>query len=222
MNNRFWSTVARLGAVCALALAAPLAACSQDRSVGNEGGAGGGGGGANAPDTHGGGPLAANPGKTVPAHAQVEVIWSVSSGSPDYAYAFGSGEASGGTYTVSLPDPPPAEALNSYGTGFGDIGVGIIVLLPDGTSVPAGKVSDATMNDIETKAIGGSAGYAIIYKGAGASKLSWSSLFPDGYSCAKGVPAKPGETFDTLEPVDCSEVVITVDSLNNLEFNNWG
>lgn len=162
------------------------------------------------------GQITAASGKTLPDGAVASVIWSVSSGSPDYAYAYGSGTTTAEGFDVSFAADPPAEALNSYG-----IGVGIIVAMPAGQGLADGKVSEAAMDTLDQTAVGATGQYAIIYKKAGAAGLDWSGAFPDGYSCAKGVPAAAGQTFDSFALVDCAEVVLTVDDLDTIDFTNW-
>ncbi|MFT3774143.1 MAG: hypothetical protein QM820_52930 [Minicystis sp.] len=182
-------------------------------ALGALGGCGGGGSqGEGALEVEGA--VTAASGKTAPDHALVNVFWMVTSGSPDYGYAFGSGEATSGAFDLSFPAAPPAEAINSYG-----IGVGVVLLMPDSQGLPDGKVADD--DAIEEHALGAVSNFAIIYKKAGATGLSWSAAFPEGYSCAKGVPAKEGETFDSFEPVDCATAVMTVDAIDNIDFVNW-
>lgn len=172
--------------------------------------------GCSGPLLDAGGKIAAAGGKTAPAEAVVDCVWVVSSGSPDYSYAFGSGEATADSFTLSFEEDPPAEALNSYG-----IGVGVLALMPTGKGLAQGKLDDKLSDTLEDTALGAAGGYAIIFKKAGAADgPAWAGDFPDGYSCAKGVPAT-GDGFDTFAPVDCAEVVITVDDINNIEFTNW-
>jgi hypothetical protein len=161
------------------------------------------------------GKVSAASGKALPDSADLSVLWNVSSGSPDYLYSYGGGSATTDGFDVSFDADPPAEALNSYG-----VGVGIVVAMPSGQGVAAGKVSDATMDTLDKTAVGATGQHAIIFKKAGATEPAWISAFPDGYSCAKGVPAT-NDGFDTYAPADCAEVVLTVDELDNIDFTNW-
>jgi hypothetical protein len=162
-----------------------------------------------------GGSLTPGPGKQVPESAKPVVLWSVSSGSPDYLYKFGEGTSSGATFALSLPTPPPAEALNRA-----ELGVGVVLLMPTSFSQADGRYED---EDLFFDAVIGAAGqYAIIYKAnEQVASPSWVSLFPVGYSCGKGVEAPAGSSFDTFEPVSCASINITVDDAANFDFVNW-
>lgn len=162
-----------------------------------------------------GGTLTAAAGKEVPASAKLLVIWSVSSSSPDYLYKFGEGSSSGSTFGLQLETPPPAAALNN-----GQLGVGLLVLMPADSVVADGQLADA---DAElAKALGAAGQYAIIHKAnAQVTGRDWAARFPVGYSCGKGVAATSGETFDSFEPVSCASIGVTVDDIDNIDFVNW-
>src|SRR5262249_28060804 len=49
----------------------------------------------------------------VPSGQKAIVVWSVSSTSPDYTYAFGSGTVQGSQVSVSFSANPPQDALNA-------------------------------------------------------------------------------------------------------------
>jgi hypothetical protein len=193
---------------------------SSSSSSSTSGGSGSSSSGSSSSSSGGGGTLAVNgkitaaPGKMVPAMAGVEVAWSVSSGSPDYLYVFGAGPTSGNTFSLSLDKAPPVEALNSYG-----IGVGIVFLFPASNTVPEGNAGKGDI--IFLNGLGAAGRYAVIYKAPGATDLSWSGAFAEGYSCGKGAPPPPGQTFEIFTPVDCSEVEVVVDDLQNIMFVNW-
>src|SRR5438128_413220 len=70
-----------------------------------------------------------------PATGVTVVLWQVTSGSPDYTWKYGMGSATGTMFMVTLDMVPPPQAINSYG-----IGVGIVGLLPAGTTIPDGMV----------------------------------------------------------------------------------
>ena len=230
-----WASVAALFVAGMFALGS--AACSDNGNSGGNGGEGGAGGnggtggtggtgGAGGDGGTGGtggssagfdvdGKIVAAAGKTVPASASVKTIWSVSSGSPDYAYAYGDGTSSNATFSTNFPMDPPAEALNAD-----IVGVGILVLYTEGMTPADGKL--ASEAEIFANAIGAAGQYAVIFKVKDDPLApAWVKDFPAGYSCAKGVPAPSGGTFDSFAPVDCAEVEITVDDLNNIEFVNW-
>src|SRR5262245_1503255 len=149
-SRRQSSSPARGPLVCfalSAALAVLWAGCDGDGGAGSSSGSTSGAGGSDSSSSSNGsssssgsgafavnGKITAVPGKMVPAMGGVEVAWSVSSGSPDYLYVFGSGPTSGNTFSLSLDKAPPAEALNSYG-----IGVGIVFLFPTATTVPEGN-----------------------------------------------------------------------------------
>ncbi|WP_437566795.1 hypothetical protein [Sorangium sp. So ce542] len=182
-------------------------------------GDGGGGGGGSAGDGGGGGGTAGftvtGPisGDAVPQDTQVIVAWVVSSGSPDYAFSFGDGSVSGVTFTVGFGSAPPSEAINSHG-----VGVGVVFLLEPGTDVPEGVLDEEV---IEAAVVGASPRHAIIWRDPSGPGTSWSDGFPYGFGCGKCAAAE-GETFDTYEPVDCSEVEVQATSdFESLEFCNW-
>ena len=52
-----------------------------------------------------------------------------------------------------------------------------------------------------------------------AAREHWLFDFPPGYSCAEGRDAGPGETFDTLVPVDCAQLEISAGT--DVPFPNW-
>lgn len=193
-------TAIRLGLFSLLCSAMALVGCASDPS---------------APGSIGGS-LRASVGHTVPESANVYVVWTVSSSSPDYQYAFGSGTSTGGRFVLPLGAPPPAEALN-----MGELGVGLIVLVPEGTTLSEGILEDAAEEEFEGAMLGASPRHAIIYRASATSHLDWDASFPVGeYSCGQAVE-RPTETFDAFEPVDCSEVIIEVGDPDDMDFANW-
>jgi hypothetical protein len=190
-NLRFW---ARLS----LGFTLPALACFACSSSDNHEE------GAETPDTVRG----ALVGSTAPASGKVAIIWSVSSGSPDYAYVFGEGTSTGTRYIVTPEGPPPEEALNRYG-----VGIGVLALFPKDTELPEGKLDEDAMPE----PLGISQDHAIIWRAADATGPEWSSSFPAGYSC--GVCVRVPDSgdgvfhgFDSFEPEDCSKVDIAVGS----------
>lgn len=133
-----------------------------------------------------------------PASGVTVVLWQVTSGSPDYTWKYGEGSSSGTMFMVTLDLVPPAQAINSYG-----VGVGIVGLMPAGTSIPDGMVTNAQLAGANF-----SDRYAIIYKApnANASLVPWIAPFANGLSCGRCVDQATG--FDTFEPVACPMVQI--------------
>lgn len=177
-----------------------------------QGGSGQGGSGTGTDMIQVNGSLVPGAGKVVPAEADVLVAWTVSSGSPDYLYGYGTGQSMGDKFVLSLNQAPPSQALNSYG-----IGVGIVMLFPKGMLPPEGVLTDPQF----ATSIGAAGQYAIIYKTNAAPAMTWFVDFNEGYSCGKGAPPKPGSNFESFAPVDCAQVTITVDDINNIQFVNW-
>lgn len=168
-------------------------------------------------------PVTVATGVTPPADGFYDVytFWSVSSGSPDYLYTFGAGEAeinaSGSTFSLSFLTPPPAEALNAYG-----VGVGLIMGLFDpNKALTQGKYMGDPDVDAGLVSKAAADRYAIIYVAPGVnhSALGWSVNFPEGYSCGRGIAAPAGQGFDSFEPVPCAQVEFRLDTL--FDFVNW-
>ena len=133
-----------------------------------------------------------------PATGVTVVLWQVTSGSPDYTWKYGEGSSSGTMFMVTLDLVPPAQAINSYG-----VGVGIVGLLPAGTIIPDGMVTNQQLQNASF-----SDRYAIIYKApnANATLVPWIAPFAAGMSCGRCVDQATG--FDTFEPVACPMVQI--------------
>lgn len=172
--------------------------------------------------------------KAPPSASDAVVVWSVSSGSPDYAYLWGKAAVNDTTSRLELKTRPPAEAINSYG-----LGVGIVVIAPRSDQLHEGKQTDPD-EGVLGQAFAASERHAIIYvdheraeawiamKTAGATPDEvkrahehWLFDFPNGYACGEGRDAPAGETFDSYVPVDCDELKIRSGSLDDLEFPNW-
>jgi hypothetical protein len=170
---------------------------------------------------------AAGEGMTLDAKPQrLFGLWSVSSGSPDYIYMFGQGEASGDAFTMTFDGPPPAEAINSYGVGVAVIGG----LASESTPLASGRCEEDCLGFPGRQAKMGvpfadafADRYAVIWVDASKDfsnpKLpDWMRNAPKGYSCVKGVPST-NDGFDGFEQVDCAQVVLRVDM--KFEFVNW-
>ncbi|HZI14728.1 MAG TPA: hypothetical protein VE153_30450 [Myxococcus sp.] len=162
-----------------------------------------------------GGSLTAAAGKQVPASAKLMVLWAVSSGSPDYVYKFGEGTSTGASFSLQLPQLPPADALNR-----GELGVGLMLLEPGTYALADGRYEDA--DPPFEQALGAAGQYAIIYKAKEqVAGPAWAERFPVGYSCGKGAPPATTGGFETFEPVSCASISVTVDDIDNIEFVNW-
>jgi hypothetical protein len=162
--------------------------------------------------------------------SQVLVLWSVSSGSPDYLYKWGSAAVHGSSINFALRSRPPADALNDYG-----LGVGLLLLAPSRVDVPEGKLTEGD-NALLGRLTGADDRHAIIYvdhdranavleaeppDAGGAGRDHWLFDFPDGYACGEGRDAPSDETFDYYVPVDCSAVEIKIGDPESFEFPNW-
>jgi hypothetical protein len=132
-----------------------------------------------------------------PSGSKVVVVWSVSSGSPDYSYAFGSGSVNGAGASFSFASNPPSDALNA-----GKLGVGLLAVVDSSIGLPEGKLGDTALDNV----LALSADYAIIFRASTDTvrKDGWDSAFPQGYACGKCVPSDAG--FDSFVAVDCSQI----------------
>jgi hypothetical protein len=132
-------------------------------------------------------------GSVVPDAADAVVLW-LKDYNGEGTYKTGEGTAMNGTFTVSLPHPPPREADVVPG-----LAVGWIALYEPGYEIPDGPVASEVADPI----LGISARFAIVYKaedGSGNAAFPWAASFPAGYSCAyctQGIP-------DGYEPVPCT------------------
>lgn len=160
------------------------------------------------------GPIQNNTQAAIPADARVVVVWTVSSGTPDYGYVFGEGvlDRNAGTFRVQFDGPPPAEALNA-----GVLGIGLVVATTD-HSLQNGDV----LTDPPAGFVGITAEHAVIFVSSrqdAMQLLDWAAAFGNGYSVGVGVKV-PG-TFDKFEPASPSSAVLIVDDLANIEVVNW-
>jgi hypothetical protein len=146
-----------------------------------------------------------------PAGGKVVVIWSVSSGSPDYSYSFGSGSSQGTQVFVSFSGNPPAEALNS-----GVLGIGIVAVVESSVVVPEGRLSKDTFGSLAFV----SPRHAVVFRGAYDAGLrsGWDKDFPQGFACGECVDQDAG--FDSFRVVDCSTIKLVPYS-KDVKFCNW-
>lgn len=151
-------------------------------------------------------------GSTPPSTGDAVVLWTISSGSPDYEYVAGRGSLTSTGFEVALPSAMPDEALNSYG-----VGVGIVLAFAEAGAPADGRVPDAFD---ETSVIGATPNYAIIYVAPDADNtLEWANQFPTGFSCGVGVEGSG--TFDSFEPVSCDLVELEIGDVSSFDFVNW-
>ena len=137
------------------------------------------------------------------------VLWSVTSGSPDSTYIYGNATADGaGTFMVSLPNDPPAQAINSYG-----VAVGIVATLPTGTVIEEGELSES-MDDLFT---GVTARQSIIWRAEEIAIEGWQESFPTGYSCGTCVDIE--NAFDEFEVSACD--LLEIEPLDSADFCEW-
>lgn len=137
------------------------------------------------------------------AAGPVMVLWAVDRVNDDYLYKFAEGTATATTFTVAIPQDPPQAARTQASSV--DLGIGLLALLPPGTSIPDGRLA------AEPAYVGLSRRYAVIYRGPTdtGGVVAWTARFPVGLSCGRCVDSTTG--FDTFEPVDCALLVIDTD-----------
>ena len=145
----------------------------------------------------------------------IYVMWSVTSGSPDYTYVWGKGsfDKNKMTFKVELPLIPPEEALNNK-----TIGVGQVFLLKD-KSLQEGKLP---LQYDRNKFVGATGWYAIIYKKNDStdSEIDWLPLFDKGFNIGVGVEGSG--TFDSFKPIEQGEKMkLIIDDLLKVKFVNW-
>ncbi len=160
-------------------------------------------------------------GAAVPAGARVVVVWAGDDGTGDYGYVWGGGpvDAAAGRFTVTFTAPPPAAATLTLDNGS-RAGVGVLLLVPGAADVREGRIpaGDRTLGDA---ALGLSGQHAVIYRdGTWPSELGWAGMRP-GYNVGRGVPARPGEVFDTFRAVAADAAEVVVDALRNIPTVNW-
>jgi hypothetical protein len=156
------------------------------------------------------GALKAGPGKQLPASARTAVLWS----SGRDLYKYGEEFSTGAAYSLDVPASLPVEVLHAK-----TVGVGIVVLVSEGTRLAEGRNETDTLNSI----LGVAEDCAFIYRPGGPDEdlrpREWIKDFPLGLSCARG--AGPEGTFDAFRPVPCEAIPITVDDLDNLHLVHW-
>ncbi len=147
----------------------------------------------------------------IPNGSLVVVIWSVTTGSPDYTYKFGEGVSSGNSFTVSFSQAPPVEALNAM-----DLGVSVVLTFPPNTIIADGVIDNALLDS----STGASPDNAIIFRKDGTLNVQWADNFSIGtYQCGQCSRANAG--FDSWKLEDCVNIVIDVGALSSHDFCNW-
>jgi hypothetical protein len=127
--------------------------------------------------------------------ASVVGIWEIAGSTPRY-YKLGDGIRVGPRFTLGFDVDPPAEALNADG-----IGIAIVVMLPEFTTVPDGPVDLARLGTL-----GRSGETGIIYKTGTATGPAWSTSLPLRFSCAQCVRNANG--LDRYELIACASVLV--------------
>jgi hypothetical protein len=151
-------------------------------------------------------------GTTIPANARLVAVWQVTSGSPDYAYVYGSGTVSSdGAFSIAFPEDPPAEALNS-----GQLGVALLILTTDQTLAQGKLPNDYAFSGV----IGMTENYSIIFTRnlSGPYAQGWPLRF-SGYGAGEVERATTG--FDSFKAVGADALRIVVDDLSKIDTPNW-
>jgi hypothetical protein len=154
----------------------------------------------------------------IPTDTRVRVLFDVTSGTPDYAYIFGSGTVnlSDSTFKLVFTEPPPAEALNRYG-----LGVGAIVLLPG--AIADGKVAGDTLDSLVHQMVGLAEDYAVIYLGKSPDSVAlerqWAGNFKNGFNMGKGI--RKTQEDDEFEPTEPNIIEILINLIENLDWVDW-
>jgi|SRR5687768_16896064 hypothetical protein len=135
-----------------------------------------------------------------PGPGPTVVFWSVF-GPSEYFYKLGEGDALAGTFTLDLEGtPPPAARIQ---VGDADFGVGQVLLLPSGWSIPDGIVAKFTFSGIAGR-------HAIIYRAPAdpGTQPAWLADFPIGLSCGQCVDSPAPTGFDSFAPAACDSFAI--------------
>lgn len=164
-------------------------------------------------------------GDNIPERARALVVWYRLQ--DDSLFKLGDAEAVQGRFTIDFPDAPPPGALNPTGSDAA-FGIGFVVLVSSDLAVNDGAFSGPEMQRLEASYLGVSTQHVITWrKGqvpcSGDPQCTlWINRMPEGFSCGRCVPARPGEGFDSFEKVDCREMKIeTAKDRNTLRVCNW-
>lgn len=143
---------------------------------------------------------------TEPLHTQASVIgvWQLP-GTPARYYKLGDGVRLSSQFTLGFDTDPPPEALGPDG-----IGVALVVMLPELTTVPDGPVNLAAL-----AILGGSAETAVLYKAGDATGPAWSASLPPRFSCGHCVRDTNPDGFELIA---CANVYV---ENANAPFCDW-
>jgi hypothetical protein len=160
---------------------------------------------------------------TVPPSAKLYGVWSISSGSPDYTYIYGSGtvNTSANTFTFRLSTPPPAVALNAN-----ELGIAYLILID--ADLPEGKIDEDLDDSLEAqgKFYGAINDRAIVFVNGSPDTANYGRSwvkdfnFKSGYNFGKGW-YNPGSGFDGFTP-DSGAIVLLIEKDPSVyTFPNW-
>lgn len=162
----------------------------------------------------------------VPEDAELYAVWSVSSGSPDYAIVAGKGvvDLAAGTFSITFDTPPPATALNDFNNPQRDsiplFGVGYLIL-------SRGLQQDSIMTGAVPPTYGVVAESAVIYidgdpdRFEAAGHRPWLSAFPKGYGFGKR-KVEGENTFDSIIPTGLNSMKLIIsDDWKDYKLPNW-
>ena len=141
--------------------------------------------------------------------AEVAVIWMTNAG----AYKTGDARASDGAFELFQMKPPDGALIDGLGVGY-------LVMLAPGKSLPDGLVTEGSaLGDVRSPVM---SKQAVIYRATTTTNplrsSTWPNLFPVGLSCAKCVP-KTKALFDGWEPAPCEPFELT--TLTRDQQCNW-
>jgi hypothetical protein len=161
---------------------------------------------------------------TVPSTAKLTAVWTVSSGSPDYAYVYGRGSVDfeRNTFSITFDGPPPAQALNDYSPrGVANLGVGMIVL-GDFASTEPHRLTEGELSAV----YGAVSNIGVIYIDGDpatfheGSDILWPADFNRGFNTGEGVETQ--KTWDIFVPAAATTFVLTITTNpKDIFFPNW-
>jgi hypothetical protein len=127
-------------------------------------------------------------------HASVIGLWEIPGTPPKY-YKLGDGVRLNARFTLGFDVDPPPEALGPDG-----IGVALVAMLPELTTVPDGFVNQASL-----VILGVSSDTAIIYRTATSTGPAWTSSFNARFSCGGCVRTTAPHSY---ELIGCASVLV--------------
>jgi hypothetical protein len=159
----------------------------------------------------------------IPPTARLYAIWSISSGSPDYSYLFGTGTINtvNNTFSFSLTTPPPMAALNAN-----ELGIAYLMLID--ADIPMGKLDQELEDSLfsQGKFFGAINDRAIVYVNGSPDTANYNRSwvkdfnFKPGYNFGKGW-YNPGPGFDGFTP-DSGPIELLIDTNSEkFTFPNW-